>query len=60
MVSTSLSTYILDIKPLYTKLRDIWSDAISDNSGCVRVNIFSELARMTLDVMGSAGIIVLG
>ncbi|KAI0733919.1 cytochrome P450 [Fomitopsis betulina] len=36
-------------------LRDIWSDAISDNSGCVRVNIFSELARMTLDVMGSAG-----
>ncbi|EPS99608.1 hypothetical protein FOMPIDRAFT_1163803 [Fomitopsis schrenkii] len=37
-------------------LRDIWSDDISDNGGRVRVDIFSGLAKMTLDVMGSAAL----
>ena len=58
MVGALLNACVSAVQQLYMKLRDIWSDDISDHGGRVRVDVFSGLAKMTLDVMGSAGILI--
>ncbi|CDO75872.1 hypothetical protein BN946_scf184672.g5 [Trametes cinnabarina] len=37
------------------KLRDVWSDAIDSQDGCARVDVYQDLKKMTLDVIGLGG-----
>jgi hypothetical protein len=39
------------------KLRDIWMSKIAADGGAARIDILSWLSKMTLDVIGLAGIL---
>ena len=40
---------------LRTQLRDVWNAEISKSGDTARINVIKDLSKMTLDVIGLAG-----